>query len=209
MKRRAVQRWLLGLETRGLVCKLNEVGKMGVYQIIRHKCRRGAAQMKNVRTVATRMVRFSAFGKKGATAREEKRKERVEPVYEETPPRVRNDTGTGVSEINPEHDSLTRLSEQERKNGRAALPPGGGSASLKKKEGLQGGDCDWGLAISTGVSTVANAPYLGKRGAMEQRLAENLGWPLVMAACDPGDENHERAVKAYHREAALLGVSFK
>jgi len=86
--RRTVQKWRLGLETRGLVCKLNGVGKMGVYQVIRHKNRRGAAQMKNVTTVTERKIKFSVYGKKGAVVRAEKRKGKVKPVSTETPPPV-------------------------------------------------------------------------------------------------------------------------
>jgi len=135
VRRRAVQKWLLGLETRGLVCKLNEVGKMGVYQIIRHQRQRGEAQWKNLKTVVERKVRFSAFGKKGSEVHANKKKE---PLFTETPTRVSEDTGTGVFQNDPEHDSLTRLLEQE--SGHAALPPDGGGAPTEEKKGsgLQG-----------------------------------------------------------------------
>ena len=222
--RRTVQVWLLSLEKRGLVCKLNEVGKMGVYQIIRHKNCRGAAQMKNVNTVAERMTRFSAFGKKGAVVRAEKRKEMAEPVSTETPPRVQNHTGTGVFPINPEHDSLTGLLEQESKDGHAALPPNGGGAPLKPHIGnasLGAGS----ICLQESVSLKSSPPFPTRLPSLKapdgiskadkneafarSKLAGSLGWDVLIAADDVEDGNHLSAVENCRREAERLGVSWK
>ena len=222
--RRTVQVWLLGLEKRGLVCKLNDVGKMGVYQITRHERRRGAAKLKNVNTVAERMTRFSAFGKKGAVVRAEKRKEKAEPVSTETPSRVPNDTGTGVFQINPEHDSLTRLLEQDSKDGHAASPPEGGGAPLKPHIGNASLGAD-SNCLQESVSLKSSPPFpptlpslkapdgISKAEKSEayarRKLADSLGWEVMMAVDDVGDENHLSAVETCHREAKRLGLNWK
>lgn len=193
VQRRAVQKWLLGLETRGLVCKLNDVGKMGVYQIIRHKIQRGAAQMKNLDTVVERKIRFSAFGKKGALVRAAKRKE---PVFTETPPRVPNHTGTGVSQIIPEHDSLTGLIEQDKEDGHAALPPNRSSAPLMPHIGI--------------ASPGANSDCLqGKREARARaKLVERLGgWEVLMQIDEDGIEYlTKRQLEGTLTDADLIGA---
>ena len=100
------------------------------------------------------------------------------------------------------------------RSGSAALPPDGGGAPLKKKECLQG---------KPGTKTPPNLPPtlpslkpqdgISKTDKSEayarRKLSEVVGWEVMLAVEDTGDENHLSAVKACRREAKRLGVTWE
>jgi len=114
---RIVQKWYGELEKAGVVVKLNEAGKMGVFQVIRHPKDRPAARAQNAGKILKRRLEFSVYGRKGAAERARQRAAAgTEPLNESSPPPEQHFTGTGVNVVSPKQESLrTRKEEQEFK----------------------------------------------------------------------------------------------
>jgi len=119
---RIVQLWMGELEKAGLFVKLNETGKMGVFQVMRRPNERPQARAQNAYKILKRRLEFGVYGRKGAPERARQRAAAgAGPLNESSPTPEQQFTGTGVNVVSPKQESLkTRKEEQELKQAAGA-----------------------------------------------------------------------------------------
>ena len=178
VSRRTVQRWLFELEAAGLIVKLNDVGKMGCFRVIRHADKANSARVTNLRNCVERRARYGEYGRKGAAKRAEKHTQDAEGVTPMSPPRDTDVTGTGVTPMSPEHSHHQHTRGTEEGGSPAdTLPAPVAPPPERAGSGLRNiGDCLQGGGSRIGGESLALA-----RKAVADRAG---GWSSVIELPD-------------------------